>query len=317
VIPARLPNLDALDVEALKALVVAQHAELLEQQQSNTQQIEHLKLVIEKYRRMIFGSKSENLNGQLEQLELRLEELEITQAATETAEQRSSRRTTTKPRSRPQRKPLPEDLPREEITHAPAHTCCPDCGGGLRKFGEDVSEQLERIPASFKVIRHVRPKFACPDCELLMFSHHTFGEYTDVNEEVVDRVNHRLRAFADREFVSWKGISCPEWFTETRMPVDAWEFTEEGNGAASLLPHGSWLLSANADTQRRAASRGDRTRIRVDDARRCSVEVPGGTVKHALGSTTTPGRSISVVVFWSAAIRSLTIRAIRPYPTPG
>ncbi len=163
-IPARLPNLDALDVEALKALVVAQHAELLEQQQSNTQQIEHLRLVIEKYRRMIFGSKSEKLNGQLEQLELRLEELEIGQAATEVAEQHSTR-TTTKPRSRPQRKPLPEDLPREEITHAPAHTCCPDCGGGLRKFGEDVSEQLERIPASFKVIRHVRPKFACPDCE--------------------------------------------------------------------------------------------------------------------------------------------------------
>jgi hypothetical protein len=73
VISARLPNLDALDVEALKALVMAQHSELLERHQSNTQQIEHLKLVIEKYRRMIFGSKSEKLTGQLEQLEFRLE----------------------------------------------------------------------------------------------------------------------------------------------------------------------------------------------------------------------------------------------------
>jgi len=35
----------------------------------------------------------------------------------------------------------------------------------LRQFGEDVSEQLERIPATFKVIRHVRPKFACKQCE--------------------------------------------------------------------------------------------------------------------------------------------------------
>jgi transposase len=35
----------------------------------------------------------------------------------------------------------------------------------LRQFGEDVSEQLERIPATFKVIRHVRPKFACAGCE--------------------------------------------------------------------------------------------------------------------------------------------------------
>jgi transposase len=36
---------------------------------------------------------------------------------------------------------------------------------GIRKFGEDVSEQLERIPATYKVIRHVRPKFACAGCE--------------------------------------------------------------------------------------------------------------------------------------------------------
>jgi transposase len=32
-------------------------------------------------------------------------------------------------------------------------------------FGEDVSEQLEYVPESFKVIRHVRPKFACAACE--------------------------------------------------------------------------------------------------------------------------------------------------------
>jgi transposase len=51
------------------------------------------------------------------------------------------------------------------VTHLPEHNCCPDCGGALRQFGEDVSEQLERIPATFKVIRHVRPKFACNHCE--------------------------------------------------------------------------------------------------------------------------------------------------------
>ncbi len=42
---------------------------------------------------------------------------------------------------------------------------CPHCVGQLRQFGEDVSEQLEYIPDSFKVIRHVRPKFACSCCE--------------------------------------------------------------------------------------------------------------------------------------------------------
>jgi len=159
-ISAALPDLDVLDIDALKALVIAQH-------HANTQEIERLKLIVEKYRRMIFGRKSEKLTGQLEQLELRLEELEMAQAADEAkaASQQSSAQTTTKPRRRSTRKPLPEDLPREVINHLPAHNCCPDCGGPLRQFGEDVSEQLERIPASFKVIRHVRPKFACAGCE--------------------------------------------------------------------------------------------------------------------------------------------------------
>jgi len=170
-IPASLPDLDGLDPEALKALVIAKHLESIEQHKSDTEQIEHLKLVIEKYRRMIFGTKSEKLTGELEQLEFRLEELETAQAAEEAAQaaseatQPSSTQTVTKLRRRPARKPLPEDLPREVVTHLPAHNCCPDCGGALRQFGEDVSEQLERIPATYKVIRHVRPKFACGGCE--------------------------------------------------------------------------------------------------------------------------------------------------------
>ena len=170
-ISAALPDLDALDMEALKALVMAQHSELLDQRKSNAQEIERLKLIIEKYRRMIFGRKSEKLTAQLEQLEFRLEELETAQAADEAvqaakeATQPSSTQTAAKPRRRPARKPLPEDLPREVITHLPEHNFCPDCGGALRQFGEDVSEQLERIPATCKVIRHVRPKFACAGCE--------------------------------------------------------------------------------------------------------------------------------------------------------
>ena len=88
-IPASLPDLDRLDPEALKALVIAKHSESLEQHKqltSNTHEIEHLKLVIEKYRRMIFGRKSEKLTGELEQLEFRLEELETAQAAEEAAQ---------------------------------------------------------------------------------------------------------------------------------------------------------------------------------------------------------------------------------------
>jgi len=174
-LPAPLPDLDGLDPETLKALLIAKHNESVEQHKqlrSISQEIEHLKLVIEKYRRMIFGRKSEKLTRELEQLELRLEELEATQAAEQAAQevaeaqQASSPRSDSKPRSsRPRRKPLPADLPREVITHMPEHDCCPGCGGQLRQFGEDVSEQLERIPATYKVLRHVRPKFACAGCD--------------------------------------------------------------------------------------------------------------------------------------------------------
>jgi transposase len=42
------------------------------------------------------------------------------------------------------------------------------CGGLLSKLGEDVSEMLEYIPASFKVIRHVRPRTCCTRCDAIM-----------------------------------------------------------------------------------------------------------------------------------------------------
>ena len=63
-VPASLPDLDGLDLEAMKALVLAKHSESIEQYKeltSSTHEIEHLKLVIEKYRRMIFGRKSGEL----------------------------------------------------------------------------------------------------------------------------------------------------------------------------------------------------------------------------------------------------------------
>jgi len=199
---ATLPDLDSLDVEALKALAIrhrveiaAQRAEiaardaaiaireaeiasrdaeiaqqrqtlsdeLAELRRSSSEQIEHLKLVIEKLRRRVFGVKSEKIVIQLEQLELHLEELESSQAEMEAAVERVL--PAAEPKTRSRRKPLPEHLPREVVSHAFHGDCCPDCGGQLRQFGEDVSEQLEYIPDSFKVIRHVRPKFACSGCE--------------------------------------------------------------------------------------------------------------------------------------------------------
>jgi transposase len=62
------------------------------------------------------------------------------------------------------RRPLPAHLPRESIVHQGSCNCA-ECGSALALLGEDVSEVLEYVPAYFKVIRHVRPKFSCPKCQ--------------------------------------------------------------------------------------------------------------------------------------------------------
>jgi transposase len=65
------------------------------------------------------------------------------------------------------RRPLPKDLPRERVEHdvAPEAKQCEKCGAGLEKIGEEVSEQLDYVPASFVVRQHVRLKYACKACE--------------------------------------------------------------------------------------------------------------------------------------------------------
>jgi transposase len=153
-IEAALPD----DLESLKALVLEQRAKLA----SKSAEIEHLKLVLAKLRRMQFGRSSERMDQQIEQMELRLEELQSTQAELPRTAQAKSEE-----KSQPVRRPLPEHLPRERVVHEPACTC-PNCGTQMRKIGEDVSEVLDYVPASFRVIRHVRPKLACPDCERIV-----------------------------------------------------------------------------------------------------------------------------------------------------
>jgi transposase len=82
-------------------------------------EIEHLKLVIAKLRRMMFGTKSEKVTREIEQLELKLEELETCQS-----ERAVPTSTVADARSKPARRPLPEHLPREVHTHLPSETAC-------------------------------------------------------------------------------------------------------------------------------------------------------------------------------------------------
>lgn len=59
-------------------------------------------------------------------------------------------------------------MPRVEQVYLPDADRCPDCGGALKLLGEDVAEQLEYVPASFRVIRYKRPKLACACCDTIV-----------------------------------------------------------------------------------------------------------------------------------------------------
>ena len=163
--PATLPDLELLDAAGLKALILSQHEQLV----SHRNEIEHLKLLIAKLRRMQFGRKSEKLERQIEQLELKLEELESAKApGSESLSRFSTQASSLTASAKPARQPLPEHLPREVKTYAPRQETCGECGGRLRRLGEDVSELLEWIPGSFKVMRYVRPKLSCASCERIV-----------------------------------------------------------------------------------------------------------------------------------------------------
>ncbi|MEQ9587355.1 MAG: IS66 family transposase [Parvibaculaceae bacterium] len=139
------------DVEALKAMLRDAHIEL----RGRDLLIEKLKLQLSGMARHRFGSSAEGL----QQLQLMLEDLEITRS-TEVpagAPEPASK-------DKPVRKPLPDHLPRiDQVLET--GDACNDCGGKLKRVGEDVTEELEYIPGRFMVNRYVRPRMACTCCD--------------------------------------------------------------------------------------------------------------------------------------------------------
>ena len=64
------------------------------------------------------------------------------------------------------RQALPASLPRIEHHHEIEQTHCA-CGEAFKRIGEEVSEQLDCVPAQFFVLRHIRGKYACACCQTI------------------------------------------------------------------------------------------------------------------------------------------------------
>jgi transposase len=157
---AALPD----DVALLKRII----ADMATEAVTARAEIEKLKAQLSRLRRLQFGRSSEKLEAGIAQLELLLEDAEA--AGGEREQKDAVAAPSVIAPERPVRRPLPEHLPREEVVHGPAsaQSCrCPRCGGAMRRLGEDVTEVLEMVPARFKVVRHVRPKYSCRACETI------------------------------------------------------------------------------------------------------------------------------------------------------
>ena len=97
-----LENLKTLDADALRSLILLQQEEL----SSRNTEIDHLRLLILKLKRMQFGHKSEKLDKQILQLELRLEDLEANQSCC--VQSVISANSSAVNAAKPARRPLPE-----------------------------------------------------------------------------------------------------------------------------------------------------------------------------------------------------------------
>ncbi len=128
-----------------------------------------LKLQLARRNRTLYGTSSERLDAAQRSL---IEAAPLDELASRKAASKPAANNAQIDRS------LPANLPRETKEHRPTTTeahhdaagqpCgCSACGARLRRIGVDVSEQLEYVPARFKVIRTVRPKLACVKCQTI------------------------------------------------------------------------------------------------------------------------------------------------------
>jgi len=156
------------DVETLWAMI----HELLDSLAERERRNEELEYQLEALRRRLFGRQSEKIDpNQLLLFADLLDQARRVESPEPTPEtdEPSGERETVPPRKKKGhgRKPLPDHLPRKRVEHHPPESerTCGCCDVAMSVMGEEITEELEYIPASFLVIEHVRIKYACRSCQ--------------------------------------------------------------------------------------------------------------------------------------------------------
>jgi transposase len=154
------------DVEALRAFALEQSRRLTDVTLAKGEadaEIERLQSIIDAFMRHRFGARSEQLDP--DQLQLGLEDVETALGQARAAREAATGAAKADRPRKTNRGSLPAHLERIEQVVDIEDKACPCCGGALHRIGEDVSERLDVVPATFHVLVTRRPRYGCRSCE--------------------------------------------------------------------------------------------------------------------------------------------------------
>ncbi len=152
-------------LEAQATHLQADNDQLREHNDRLRAQLAQARALIADLRRQLFGVKADRLTpdqaDQLTQLQRDIEADAQRSGPVSDEVLQDEPPTGRTPRRRRARHPLPVHLEIETTTIEPDETMCPCCGQPLQRIGEEVTEEIDLIPAKLIRRRIVRPKYAC------------------------------------------------------------------------------------------------------------------------------------------------------------
>lgn len=165
-----IQDLSTLRAAANKALlerdtIIHRHAQELQYRQTK---IDALLFELARLKRWRYSAQSEQLTAHQRRLfeEGLTEDIQALEQALQ-AEQPATTSPVALRAPAPKRQILPAHLERIEHRYERVDCQCDVCRQPLTVIGEEVSEQLDCAPIRFFVHRHIRPKYACRQCQTI------------------------------------------------------------------------------------------------------------------------------------------------------
>lgn len=161
-VEAALPD----DPHVLRAMLVERDRQITALEEAKTfaeAELARLGAIIAALQRHRFGARSEQLDP--DQFQLALEEVDAAVARVQAGLDAVAAKPSEPRPAKRNRGALPAHLERVEQLVDIEHKTCGCCGGALHVIGEDVSERLDVVPASFRVLVTRRPRYGCRSCE--------------------------------------------------------------------------------------------------------------------------------------------------------